>query len=53
MSFDSVKVEKLREFVSALENGEIEGGEKLASRIRLQIVWLDGKIEEEEKQTTG
>lgn len=64
MSFDSVKVEKLREFVAALESGEIEGidtpaGKKLARRVRLQIDWLDGKISYEEArqleqfETTG
>lgn len=61
VSYDAIKVEKLREFVVALENGEIPGidtpaGEKLARRVRLQIDWLDGKISFEEAQlleTTG
>lgn len=56
LSYDSLKVEKLRDFVAYLESPEGEssgflmgdtsgeGRKELARRIRMQISWLEEKI---------
>lgn len=57
MSYDELKVEKLRDFVSCLEAGEvtltIEGDRReLARRVKAQIQWLEDKIERDRLQPT-
>ena len=60
ISYDSVKADKLRDFVAYLESPEAEssgflmgdksgeGRKELARRIRMQISWLEEKIFQDE-----